>query len=733
MAKTENVKRLIEKKKAAKSAAVKVPAVAEASFREAEAMMAAAEAPPAATPAPAKEPTAMPSNEEMVAYAVATPGIKAVDLIRKYRVSLNHAKALIIKAAQQAVTPATAAAAETFLDGQAATPIAGLDEMVKEEAAEVASERKGPIVECEVAKEDVPGHDGNKPHVFDPGVCVGAVETGEPRPPLTDRDRRFHVPEASTPAPAPDREVFVLAIASIHEHPANPRILYPRIPELATDIKEHGLREPIKVRQVGDQYEVLSGHRRLRAMKSLGWTETLATVEHLDDLAAYQRVVVENEHREDLTAIEEGLAFQGLVSRGQTTEQIAALVGKSVAHVYARMKLTALGEDGRHAMVAGWLSAETGLLVARIPTEGLQTAALKEIGPDDRQGRDAMSYREAQHHIQSRYMLVLAKAPFDRKSADLLPIAGACTECPKRSGALPVEIRTDLKGADICLDRDCYGQKTQADWKLRAAAAAEAKIETIDAAAAAKRHLVYTGDQVAEHDGLVTLDSTCHDEGGDYKEWKKVLPKKAVPPPDVLIQSPHTGAAIPAWKRETLRAAAVEAKVLKPSTTKGGSAEDAKHAAERKKIREDRKVAHAAIDSVMEASGLLRRAPVEVWRELAEQALEHGWALRIAKRREMEDTQALYAAIKKMEVAEIQDLLVEAMLQREVETMLAPYGQRKTGTFKKMIEAFGTDWETAKAVAAGEEEGDGEEEAEEKKPKKSAAKGPLARKQRASK
>lgn len=731
MPKTENIKKAIASRKQAKAAAV----------APGDPMHNPASTPDNTEPCSGiATSTEQASDAEIVAYARATPGVKPVDLIRKFKVSLNHAKKAIATAAEAAPeTPAEAAAIDAFVEkiGEQAVadahalppaepPTIGSLVPAQEKAPAEADAAARPALTVVKGGADEEATDEQLRERFGktPDEVIAEHREAEA---VAKKVVAAAEADAATP-PAGAGERMLLAVAQVHPHPKNPRIIYPRIEELAADIGEHGLREPIKVRPVEGGFEILSGHRRMRAIEKLGWTEVPAIIEPMDDLAAYQRVVVENEHREDLTAIEEGIAFQGLIDRGQTVEEIAKLVGKSVAHVYARMKLTALGEAGREAMVQGWLTAETALLVARIPTEALQEQALKEIGPDEKQDHDAMSYREAQQHIQGRYMLVLAKAPFDRKSVTLLPTAGACSECPKRSGSLPAELRADLKGADICLDRDCYGQKTEAEWSIRSAAAKECGLEVVDAKEAEHKFLVHHGDELATHNGVCDLDDVCY-EDKEQRTWRQVLGKKNAPQPDVLIQSPHTGAALEGWKREKLIAAAVEAKAIKPRREDTGPTQSEKEAAERKKIREQRKVADAAIAKIMENAGLLRRAPIEVWRELADQALEHTWGTRIAKRRGYDAFRpGLESAIKKMEIPEIQDLLVETILQREVETMLAPYGGRQTGAFKKMIEAFGVDWKAAEALAQGAKDEPDEPPASAPAKKGGGAKGPLARK-----
>src|SRR4051812_26686220 len=71
-----------------------------------------------------------------------------------------------------------------------------------------------------------------------------------------------------------------------------------KLQELAQTLKEHGLMNAICVRPAGDGFELISGERRLRAAKLLGWTQIDAKVEAIPDQEAAERVVVENLQRE---------------------------------------------------------------------------------------------------------------------------------------------------------------------------------------------------------------------------------------------------------------------------------------------------------------------------------------------------------------------------------------------------------------------------------------------------
>src|ERR1039458_6379608 len=140
---------------------------------------------------------------------------------------------------------------------------------------------------------------------------------------------------------------FKLApVASITAGPFQPRINFDkeRLAELTRAIQSQGIIEPLIVRRVagvsaageidGPRYELIAGERRLRAARAAGLEAVPVVVRELDDRAALEMSLVENIVREDLNAVEEGLAFFRLVEHfALTHDEIAARVGKSRPYV----------------------------------------------------------------------------------------------------------------------------------------------------------------------------------------------------------------------------------------------------------------------------------------------------------------------------------------------------------------------------------------------------------------
>lgn len=339
--------------------------------------------------------------------------------------------------------------------------------------------------------------------------------------------------------------VTSLPVAQIVPSLSNPRKRFDDayIAELAESIKAHGLIQPITVRPLAldtlfafnkkahpdDErplYEIVVGECRWKAYRLAGLTEIPAFWRELDDKQVLEIQVIENLQRRDVHPIEEAEGYQVLMAKhGYTADAIAAKIGKSRSYVYGRLKFADLCRDARDAFYEGKLDASTALLVARIAGETLQRKALKEItcGYDNQ----PLSYRNAKRHILDRYTLRLDTATFRADDATLLPKAGSCTDCPKRSGNCR-DLFNDIENPDVCTDPDCFEEKRLA---RRAALIAYAEKKKIP---------VFLGDagRAAINDGdkdWVSLDEEVEDDA-EGRTYRQILGDSVKP--EALIEFP---------------------------------------------------------------------------------------------------------------------------------------------------------------------------------------------------
>jgi ParB/RepB/Spo0J family partition protein len=309
--------------------------------------------------------------------------------------------------------------------------------------------------------------------------------------------------------------------------------------DLAANIKAVQVIEPIIVRpKLGgkepERFEIVAGERRWRASREAGLDTIPAIVRTLDDSQVLEIQLVENLHREGLHELEEAEGYEILMQQHHyDIEQLCAKVGRSRAYVYTRVKLLALDKKSREAFYVGKLTAATALLLARIPVPALQQEALKAITAT--WNGQPLPFKDAQRHIQDRYMTRLKDAPFDAKAADLVPGAGPCGACPKLTGNQP-ELFGDIKSADVCTDPVCYAGKRTA-WGERLRAQAEARGRTVLTGKEAKR-IAPHGVNSNLQGGYVSLDQLCYDDEKG-RTYRQLLGKEFKS--ETLIADPESG------------------------------------------------------------------------------------------------------------------------------------------------------------------------------------------------
>ncbi len=277
-----------------------------------------------------------------------------------------------------------------------------------------------------------------------------------------------------TAAPAlANEQIHALPFARIKESPFNHRRRWGDLEELATSFKSAGVLQPVVVRRVGDDFELVFGHRRKRAGQLAKLDILPGVIRVMSDAQVKEAQAIENIQREDPHPMDEAEAFEQLGELGWSAEDISAKIGKSRSYVFERLKLLELCPKLRDAFVDDAFGASIAIALARIPGEKLQIEAWKRIQvpkwEQEREGGEpVMSARRALKVIQDEYMLRLDQAPFDRGDAELVPAAGSCKDCPKRTGNQR-ELFADVKSPDVCTDPACFDGKRKAHMKAEAA------------------------------------------------------------------------------------------------------------------------------------------------------------------------------------------------------------------------------------------------------------------------
>ena len=146
----------------------------------------------------------------------------------------------------------------------------------------------------------------------------------------------------------PESAIKEIEISQIKPNPYQPRKIFNQeaIEELASSIEKHGLMQPVIVIKDNENYILVAGERRLKAVKSLNKNKIKAIIADIsmNDLREY--ALIENIQREDLNPIEIALSLKFLIEEhGFTHEELAKNIGKSRSYITNLLRLLSLPED----------------------------------------------------------------------------------------------------------------------------------------------------------------------------------------------------------------------------------------------------------------------------------------------------------------------------------------------------------------------------------------------------
>lgn len=167
--------------------------------------------------------------------------------------------------------------------------------------------------------------------------------------------------------------------------------------ELTASIREIGVLQPVLVRPVGDEFELLAGERRWRAAKRAGLAVIPAVIRQTDDLGSIQQALIENLHRQDLTPLEEAAAYQQLIEDfAMTHEGVATRVGKSRSAVTNTLRLMSLPPSIQHLLADGRLSAGHARALLGTPDRAFQEQLAR------RASQEGWSVRAVEEAVRDR-------------------------------------------------------------------------------------------------------------------------------------------------------------------------------------------------------------------------------------------------------------------------------------------------------------------------------------------
>ena len=176
-----------------------------------------------------------------------------------------------------------------------------------------------------------------------------------------------------------NKEVVMVKLSDIIPNRFQPRLTFDEeaLNELASSIKEHGIIQPLILRDLGSKYEIIAGERRYKASTIAGLTEVPAIVGTMDDQTSAELALIENIQRKDLSAIEEAKSYKKILDMGNfTQEELAKRMGKSQSTIANKMRLLSLTNEVQVALMNNLISERHARCLLQIKDEDLQTAII---------------------------------------------------------------------------------------------------------------------------------------------------------------------------------------------------------------------------------------------------------------------------------------------------------------------------------------------------------------------
>jgi ParB-like partition proteins len=204
-----------------------------------------------------------------------------------------------------------------------------------------------------------------------------------------------------------DDKVVEIPLAQLRANPYQPRKTFEEeaIKELAESIREHGVIQPIVVRQALRGYEIIAGERRFRASQLLGNPTIPAVVRTYNDQQVMEIALIENVQREDLNAIEVAIAYQAIMNQfNLTQEELSLKVGKSRSHIANFLRLLTLPDEIKDHVSRGTLSMGHARALVGIKEDAKRRELAKQTLTNE------WSVRELEEAVQNAEVKAKGKA-----------------------------------------------------------------------------------------------------------------------------------------------------------------------------------------------------------------------------------------------------------------------------------------------------------------------------------
>lgn len=192
-----------------------------------------------------------------------------------------------------------------------------------------------------------------------------------------------------------NKEIVMVRLSDIIPNRFQPRLTFDEeaLNELAASIKEHGIIQPLILRDLGNKYEIIAGERRYKASQIAGVLEVPAVIGQMDDQTSAELALIENIQRKDLSAIEEAKSYKKILDMGGfTQDELAKRMGKGQSTIANKMRLLTLTNEVQAALMNNLISERHARCLLQIKDEAKQKEVLNKIINERMNVRDTDNY-----------------------------------------------------------------------------------------------------------------------------------------------------------------------------------------------------------------------------------------------------------------------------------------------------------------------------------------------------
>lgn len=246
-----------------------------------------------------------------------------------------------------------------------------------------------------------------------------------------------------------ESDIVNIDLDEIRSNPHQPREYFDEtaLEELAASIKEHGVIEPIIVKKSIKGYDLVAGERRTKAARIAGLKTIPAIIKDFTDQQMMEIALIENIQREDLSAIEEAMAYKNYIdSTGYTQEEVASKFGKSRSYITNLLGLLSLPKNVQNEVNNGSISMSHARVLSKIDDVDMVLDLSRKIVEDGISVRELETFSREDNVAKKKKIVRTDTNPkFKIYESVLRDTIGTKVQISKNKILIPFDSENDLE------------------------------------------------------------------------------------------------------------------------------------------------------------------------------------------------------------------------------------------------------------------------------------------------